>query len=54
MPTYQPWDIYWAKVAFEDDPTTIKLRPIVIFRDGGAFIMSYYATSQSPKPGDDC
>ena len=54
MPTYQPWDIYWASVAFEDDPATIKMRPVVIFRDGGAFIMSYYATSQSPKPGYDC
>ena len=54
MPTYQPWDIYWARVAFEDDPATIKMRPVVIFRDGGAFIMSYYATTQSPKPGYEC
>ena len=54
MPAYQPWDIYWAYVAFEDNPTMIKLRPVVIFRDGGAFILSYYATSQSPKPGYDC
>lgn len=54
MPNYHPWDIYWANVAFEDDPTTTKMRPVVILRDGGAFIMSYYATTQSPKPGYDC
>lgn len=54
MPTYQPWNIYWARVAFEDDPNTTKLRPVVILQDGGAFIMSYYATSKAPKPGYDC
>ena len=54
MPTYQPWDIYWARVAFEDDPATIKMRPVIVSRDGGAFIMSYYATTKSPKPGYDC
>jgi hypothetical protein len=54
MSTYKPWNLYWAEVAFEDDPTIIKLRPVVILQDGGAFIMSYYATSKSPKPGYDC
>ena len=48
------WDIYWADVAYEDNPEIIKKRPVVIKSDGGAFIMSFYATSQPSKPEYDC
>lgn len=48
------WDIFWAAVAFQDDPETSKMRPVVVSSNRGAFIMSFYATSQSPKPGYDC
>lgn len=54
MAKISEWDVFWAKVAFEDEPEVIKMRPVVITSNRGAFIMSFYATSQSPKPGYDC
>ena len=54
MARFSAWDIFWAEVVFEDDPETIKMRPVVVNSNRGAFIMSFYATSQSPKPGYDC
>ena len=54
MPKYEKWDIYWAIVAYDDEPGKKKLRPVIIGYDGAAYIMSFYVTSQSPKPGYDC
>lgn len=54
MTKYKRWDIYYARVAYEDDPSTIKSRPVVITDSGDAYIIAYYTTSQSPKPGYPC
>lgn len=54
MAKYEKWDIYWAAVAYEDHPAEIKLRPVVITNSGDAYIIAFYTTSQSPKPGYDC
>ena len=54
MPKYAKWDIYWANVAYQDDPTTIKTRPVVVNDSGDAYVVAFYVTSQSPKPGYCC
>lgn len=50
----EKWDIYLAKVSFEDNPDEAKIRPVVISSNGNAFIVAFYTTSQSPKPGYPC
>lgn len=34
MPKYEKWDIYWAIVAYDDEPGKKKLRPVIIGYDG--------------------
>jgi hypothetical protein len=37
MPKYEKWDIYWAIVAYDDEPGKKKLRPVIIGYDGAAY-----------------
>lgn len=43
----QRWDIYWANVAFSDDPSQWKKRPVLIIDNRDAYILSYSMTHVS-------
>lgn len=46
------WDVYWADVPFEEDPSQIKRRPVVIARDNTLYVLTLRVTSQAPRPND--
>ncbi len=48
---YKRWDVYYAYVKF-DDSSEGKQRPIIVYNDTAAFVISIKVTSQSPRPGD--
>ncbi len=48
---YKRWDIYYAEVKFEESPES-KHRPIIIYNDAEAFVVSIKVTSQNMRPGD--
>lgn len=48
-----PWEIWWARVKFEDDPTQIKERPVLIVSDKLAFIISLKITHHEPREDYD-
>lgn len=48
----EQWEIWYAKFAFEEDPTKIKKRPVLILGDNKAFpILTAKVTKSSPRPG---
>lgn len=46
------WDIYWAEVPFEDDPTQTKLRPAIIARDKIETALVIRVTSRGARDCD--
>ena len=44
-----PWEIWWAIVKFEDDPTQSKRRPVLVVSDKTAFIISLKITHHEPR-----
>lgn len=46
------WDVYWADVPFEDDPTQIKRRPVIIARDSVVYVLTLRVTTHSPRMCD--
>lgn len=46
------WDIYWAEVPYEDDPTQTKLRPAIIARDKIVTVLVIRVTSHSARDDD--
>lgn len=44
--TIKRWDIYWARVRYEDS-TEIKRRPVLIINNNTAFIICLKITSQN-------
>lgn len=45
----QKWEVWWAKVKFEDEPDVVKTRPVVIFDNRQAYIVSFKVTGQMPR-----
>ena len=45
----QKWEVWWAKVKFEDEPDIVKTRPVVIFDNRQAYIVSFKVTGQMPR-----
>lgn len=45
-----PWEIWWAKVKFEDDPSMIKERPVLVISVENASYISLKMTSSEPRP----
>lgn len=43
------WDIWLAKVAFEDEPNLIKNRPVLIMDNTECLVLSLKITSHSPR-----
>lgn len=48
-----PWEIWWAVVKFEDDPTQSKERPVLVISDRIAFIISLKITHHKPREDYD-
>lgn len=46
------WDLYWADVPFEDDPSQKKLRPVVIMRDMVVYVLTLKVTSHDKREND--
>ncbi len=42
------WTVWWARVTFEDDPSTYKVRPVVII-DGRAFVCTALKVTSQRK-----
>lgn len=42
-------DLYWARVAYEDDPTQYKVRPVLALDDNNALILGAKITSALPR-----
>ena len=47
--TPNKWELWWAKVAFEDDPAKSKVRPVLVIAPGVAYILSLYVTSKDAR-----
>lgn len=43
------WDIWLAKVAFEDAPNITKNRPVLVMDDMKCLVLSFKITSHSPR-----
>lgn len=43
------WDIWLAKVAFEDEPNIIKNRPVLVMDNTDCLVLSLKITSHSPR-----
>lgn len=48
--TMNKWEIWLAKVVFEDDPGNFKYRPVVILETGIATLLSAKITGHDPRP----
>ncbi|MBQ0101085.1 MAG: PemK family transcriptional regulator [Lachnospiraceae bacterium] len=43
------WEIWNAKVKFEDDPNTVKERPVLVIDKSNCFLISLKITSHEPR-----
>nr|DAW29047.1 MAG TPA: PemK-like protein [Caudoviricetes sp.] len=46
------WDVYWADVPFEDNPTQVKRRPVIIAKDSIVYVLTLKVTTHSPREND--
>lgn len=46
------WDVYWADVPFEEDPSQIKTRPVIIAKNGVVYVLTLRVTSHEPRVYD--
>lgn len=46
------WDVYWGDVPFEDDPTQIKRRPVIIAKDCAVYVLILRVTSHEARQND--
>ncbi len=49
IPSLNKWDIWLAKVAFEDEPNIIKNRPVLIIDNTKCLVLSLKITSHAPR-----
>lgn len=45
----QKWEVWLAKVAFEDNPAEAKIRPVLVIDKKEAYIISFKMTSHEPR-----
>lgn len=43
------WEVWYAKVAYEDNPEEIKERPVLVMENGACYIFSFKITSHEPR-----
>lgn len=46
------WEIWLAKVKFEDEPNKVKERPVLVISPEQCFILSFKITSHKPRYND--
>lgn len=46
---FYKWDIYWAKVEYEENSNIFKVRPVLIIDKFTAYILALKITKQSPR-----
>ena len=46
------WEVYWADVPFEEDPSQIKRRPVIIARDNTVYVLTLRVTSHEAREYD--
>ena len=44
------WEIWLANVKFDDDPSSVKRRPVLVLDRKIAYILSVKITSHAPRP----
>lgn len=49
MLTIKQWEVWMAKVRFEDMPEEIKIRPVVITDAGEVYVIALKVTSHPPR-----
>lgn len=49
MRSFKQWEIYWADVAFESDPSKSERCPILILADNLYVVLSTKITSHAPR-----
>lgn len=52
MKKISPWEVWWAKVRFEDNPSIIKERPVVVTGTKELLVIALKVTSQPPRSGE--
>ena len=45
------WDVWIAEVAFEDDPSKAKIRPVVVLDEETFLVIALKVTSHAPRSG---
>lgn len=45
------WEIWWAEVRFEDDPSEYKVRPVLVMDNKETFLVSFKITSKTHHEG---
>lgn len=45
----EKWEVWFANVRYEDNPTIVKKRPVIIYDKQHAFIISLKVTGQMPR-----
>lgn len=45
----QPWEIWWAYVAFEDDVDCGKERPVLVLENGDVYVIALMITSHEER-----
>lgn len=45
----RPWEVWWADVAFEDQPSITKRRPVLVLDHQTCIILSLKITSHAPR-----
>lgn len=45
----QPWEVWWAEVAYEDAPKEKKLRPVIVIEKGTVAVLSLKVTTHPPR-----
>lgn len=43
------WELWYAKVKFEDNPDEVKERPVLIIDNSEAYILAFKVTSHEPR-----
>lgn len=45
----QPWEVWFAKVKFEDNPQIVKNRPVLVLENNQCYLLSLKITSHTPR-----
>lgn len=46
------WDVYWADMPFEENPSQTKERPVIIIKDALVYVLTLRVTSHAARQND--